>query len=146
MIRHKQGLREGFSTYAGALPSSVYRKVIQAYYKLVIDNILIHNKPYRFPYLGDIELTKVKPTLRTWEDGTIKPTLPVDWKATKEHGKIIYHMNHEQFGYVFKIRFKKLKFRNNAIFKFKPERYNFKRYLNQLITSEDVKIDAPLLR
>ena len=142
--RQRLGLREAFKNYKGELPSSVYRKVIQTYYKKVIDAIIFDNLEYKFHRLGHIYLAKVKPKIEMWESG-IKPTLPIDWKATKSHGKIIYHMNENKYGYVFRIKFNKMRFKNAMIYRFIPERWNFKRYLSSILQDPDIKIDAPLL-
>jgi hypothetical protein len=142
--RSRLGIREAFAQYKGELPSSVYRQIIKFYYKKVIDAIIFDNLNYHINNIGDILIIKKKPKLNV-KDGKLMHGLPVDWKATKSHGKVIYHTNNNRYGYIFRIKFKKLGFKNSSIYKFKPERWNFKRYLANILKNEDIKIDAPLM-
>lgn len=144
MIRHKEGLTEAYDSYEGGLTKAEYRTILQNYYPKVIDRIIFDNLDYRISGIGRIYIGKFKPKVKLWEAG-IKPTLPINWVETKKHGKIIFHMNENRYGYLFRIKLKKLRFKNNTIFKFQPERWNFKRYLSKILNDEDIKIDAPLI-
>jgi len=148
MTIYKEGLREAFALYKGlngTVSSILYRKVIKEYYAKIIESIILNNLEYKFNRMGSILLTKVKPRLTTWDDGSIKPTLPIDWVNTKKYGKLIYHRNNNRYGYTFRIKWVKGKTDNVSIFKFYPERYNFKRRLAKYLLDEDIKIDAPIV-
>ena len=148
MIRHKEGLREAVALYTeigGKLEASTYRNILQSYYAKAIDAIILDNVNYKLNYLGYIYIGKVKPKLQMWDKG-IKPTMPVDWPSTKKYGKIIYHTNTKRFGYVFRIKWSKSKFKDASMFKFKPSVWTFKRHMSKLLQDENIKIDAPLLR
>lgn len=147
MTRHTEGLREAYKLYqevGGTLTSSEYRSIVKTYYSRSIDHIIYDNLELKLNHTGNIYIGKVKPKLTTWEAG-IKPTLPIDWVNTKKHGKIIFHTNAKRFGYVFRIKWNKGGTKNISLFRFKPERWNFKRYLSNILQNEDIKIDAPLL-
>lgn len=70
---------------------STYRKIIGEYNK-EISRQLLEGKTYKIPYrLGYFSIIR-RPTMI----GTIinnKHALKIDFKATKEEGKVIYHMN-----------------------------------------------------
>ena len=144
---YKEGLREMYDLYKGSdadVEYPLYRKILKTYYSKVIDAIIFDNLEYKFQYVGNIYITKVKPKIKLNDDGSIKPTLPIDWVNTKRFKKLIYHRNDNRYGYVFRIKWDKAGAKGSSLFKFYPERYNFKRYLSSLLLDEDVKIDAPV--
>ena len=148
MIRHKEGLREAMALYkemGGNIDSSTYRKIVQSYYSKAIDNIILDNLNYKLNYLGYIYIGKVKPKLQIWDDGSIKPTMAIDWPKTKLYGKRIYHTNKARNGYIFRIKWSKKNFKHASLFKFQPSLWTFRRYMSSLLQNEDIKIDAPLL-
>lgn len=57
----------------------------------------------RFPYgLNMIGITKFKKKLRFFTDknGNKHPSLPIDWKRSKEEGKLIHHINYHTDGHI----------------------------------------------
>ena len=131
-----------YREYKGPLSATEYAEVCKAYYKNVIDAIIIDNILYSLPKLGTLRLSKQKQRLEFGKDNKLK--LSVNYAASKKYGKAIYYTNEHTNGYIFKIDLDRRIFRNNKSTKFKPGRYTFSRYLAKLIKSDDYLIDAPL--
>lgn len=75
--------------------------------------------------IGDFSINKKKrKRIKVAPDGREFINLPVDWKKTKEKGKIIYNFNYHTEGYYFGwVWFKKTaRFRNSDLWYFKPTR------------------------
>ena len=90
------------------------------------DYILETGKKVKFPYgFGDFTITKYKPKKeKELPDGTKIIGLPINWAKTKEHGKLIYHMNFNTEGFKFKWRWdkKNARFIYSNLWCFKPSR------------------------
>ena len=144
MIKHKEGIREAFAQYEGVLPSSVHRQILQTYYAKIVDRIIFDNLQYMVPGVGKVLMVKVKPKLKVI-DGVVQVTLPIDWPATRKHGKIIYHPNVMYDGYVFRIKLDKVISKSSKVAKFYPSTWTFKRYLAKQLKNEEIKLDAVIL-
>jgi hypothetical protein len=105
-----------------------YRAINEAFNKRVVEDILLdtgeHNLPYR---LGTIRIQKKKMNLT-------KEAMKVDWKATKELGKRVYHMNDHRDNYRYKWYWKKSNaiVQNKSLYSFTASRAN-KRELARIL-------------
>ncbi len=75
--------------------------------------------------LGDFTITKKKrKKMKSPIDGVEYVNLPVDWKKTKEKGKVIYNFNFHTEGYFFGWKWFKntSRIRNTKLWYFKPSR------------------------
>jgi|SRR5690606_9767985 len=75
--------------------------------------------------IGDFSINKKKrKKIKTAPDGRQFINLPVDWKQTRERGKITYNFNYHTEGYYFGwVWFKSTaRFRNSDLWYFKPTR------------------------
>lgn len=123
-----------------------YKKIIDEFNQIVIDNMLNEGLNYIIPFLN-LELTirkdKRKPKIK---NGKLINNRPVDFKATnklwkenpeaKEKKLLIRHNNSHTSGYVFRIYCKKFKspIKNRSLLKFRPMR-GFKRALAKRINN-----------
>lgn len=104
------------------------------------DYILETGKKVKFPYgFGDFTITKYKPKKeKELPDGTKIIGLPINWAKTKEHGKLIYHMNFNTEGFKFKWQWdkKNARFQYSALWCFKPSRVT-SRLLNHYLSQPE---------
>jgi len=148
MEKITEGLPELYQYYldqGGTYSKKEFRKIMKHYYKKVIDRILIDAHWYKLGQVCHIHTVKKKSEVRLDDNGNVKVYHAVDFKASKELGKLVYHENKHVDGYIFRIKCKFDNIKGMSLFKFRPERYDFKRYYARLIFNPDIKIDAPLL-
>lgn len=82
------------------VPYSLYRSVLDQMCSIILDNILIRSDGFKMPYgLGFIQIGKYSTNLKK---------LSVDYKASKEYNKKIYHLNEHSDGYKFRLHWSKL--------------------------------------
>jgi len=89
--------------------------------------------------IGDISINKKKrKRIKTNSEGREFINLPVDWKKTKEKGKVIYNFNYHTEGYFFGwIWFKpSARFRHSDLWFFKPSRLT-SRLLSHYLKTND---------
>lgn len=94
------------------IPYKVFRSVIEDFFYEISRKIIYDNFTFMMPYsLGSIVVKAFKNNLKN---------LNIDWKATKEHGKVVRHLNLHTFGYCFGIVWDKsyVRFRNNTYYNF----------------------------
>lgn len=102
-----------------------WKKVIYAFNEGFRDHILETGDKAKLPFgFGEFSITKKKRKRIVEIDGVEHINLPIDWKKTKEKGKIIYNFNHHTEGYFFGwYWFKKTaRFRHSDLWYFKPFR------------------------
>ena len=76
------------------IPTTLYYKIIGEFYKKITDEILLNNKTFKMPYkLGTLRVCKTKVMLK------YLTTFGVDWPATTELHKRVYHLNEHSRGY-----------------------------------------------
>ena len=115
------------------VPYMQYRAICETFFKQVMVEVLEHARSFKMPYnMGRIFVDKKKVPLYN------KKKLSIDWAATNEHGKVIYHLNEHSRGYKYVFCWEKLTFRlkNKSFYRFIPSRHN-KRRLAQLVKSGD---------
>lgn len=75
----------------------VYKEILYDYFKFLRDELLEHARELRLPCrLGYLSIIKKKP--KTYTGASLR----VDYKASKECGKIIYHLNEHSDGYKYR--------------------------------------------
>lgn len=107
-----------------------YRDILLMFNTLLVEHILSTGSRVRLPHgLGEISIAKYTPRrYKTFTDkagnlATI-PGLPINWQKTREHKKIIYHLNAHTDGYKFRWKWFKSRARFAAApcFTFKANR------------------------
>jgi nucleoid DNA-binding protein len=115
-----------------------WRNIIYTFNELFKQHILETGEKIKMPYgFGDFSINKKKRRKkRGVNDEFIN--LPVDWKKTKEKGKIIYNFNYHTEGYFFGwLWFKKTaRFKNSNFWNFKPSRVTSRLLSHYLKTDE----------
>lgn len=104
--KHKKASNEEPQDY------KTYRKAMEDFFTEVSKKIIYENFTFMMPYsLGTVVVKAFK---NPFKDRYI------DWKTTKEVGKIVRHLNTHSFGYYFGIVWDKsyVRFRNNAYYTF----------------------------
>ena len=97
---------------------------------MLIDLIVSDAEEVSLPCrLGTLRIKKIKSKERKM----------VDWKLTKEYGKLIYHLNMHTDGYYYKWHWKKQNalFTNKSVYSFKPLR-KYKRGMAKLLKENKV--------
>lgn len=110
-----------------------YRAICEAFYKQVMVELLEKTKAFKMPYnMGKLFVDKKKVPFAN------PKKLAIDWAATNEHGKVIYHLNEHSRGYKYILVWEKapFKLKNKSFYRFVPSRFN-KRRLAQLVKSGD---------
>lgn len=109
----------------------LFRAITKDFGTLVSDKLLKRSQCLRMPHMmGDLIIVKSKITCFDTR------FLQIDFKATKELGKTVYHLNEHSNGYKVSMRwFKNFKFTNYRDFAFVMTRAN-KRLLAQLFKNK----------
>lgn len=111
------------------LPYSLYISILHAMCSFIRQSILERSEGFKMPFgLGFVVVCKYKP-----KSMTIK-SLSVDYNASKQYGKHIYHLNEHSNGYKFRFYWSKIPktFQERYMYQLGLVRQN-KRRLAQLI-------------
>lgn len=82
---------------------SLYKRVLEEMCKVILEHVLERSEGFKMPYgLGFIQIAKYKPKTLTQQ------SLSVDYKASKEYEKKIYHLNEHSDGYKFRLYWSKI--------------------------------------
>ena len=82
---------------------SLYKRVLTEMCNVIAEYILKRSQGFKMPYgLGFIQVVKYKPKNLTSE------SLSVDYKASKEYQKKIYHLNEHSNGYKYRLYWSKI--------------------------------------
>lgn len=82
---------------------SLFKSVLDSFNKIVLDSLLESSEGFKMPFgLGYVWIVKYKP--KQLND----KSLSVDYKASKEYGKKIYHLNEHSDGYKFRLYWSKI--------------------------------------
>jgi hypothetical protein len=103
----------------------VWKKIIYAFNEGFRDHILNTGEKIKMPFgFGEFSIIKKKRKKIKGIDGKEFINLPIDWKKTKEKGKVIYNFNYHTEGYFFGwYWFKRTAFfKNSDLWYFKPYR------------------------
>lgn len=111
----------------------VYKQILIDYFKFLRDEVIENSKEIRLPCrLGYLSIIKKKP--KTYTSGSLR----VDYHATKQYGKVIYHLNEHSDGYKYRAYWSKKDslLTNKTKYQFVLTRYN-KRRLAQIIKNRE---------
>jgi len=115
----------------------LYKRILDEMCKIILNHVLMRSEGFKMPYgLGFIQIGKYKPKQLT------DKSLSVDYKASKEYGKRILHLNEHSDGYKYRLYWSKIP-------RTFPDRYKYqlslvrqnKRKLAQLIFNKHDYID-----
>ena len=112
---------------------SLYKRVLDQMCVVILEHVLNASEGFKMPYgLGFIQVVKYRPK------NFNSDSLSVDYKASKEYDKKIYHLNEHSDGYKFRLYWSKIP-------RTFPDRYKYqlclvrqnKRKLAQLIFNKN---------
>lgn len=129
-----------------AVDSSTFSKVLSEFNLRLVNKVLNESETVKFPFrLGHIRIKKVK--MNYSQLHKLKP----DWEKTnklwesnpkaKEEKKLIYHLNEERRGYMYRVYWDKkgCNIKGHKVYKFTPTR-TFKRTLAKILKN-NLEID-----
>lgn len=102
-----------------------WRNIVYTFNDVFKNYILETGEKAKLPYgFGEFTINKKKRKRVYTHDNKEKINLPIDWKKTKEKGKIIYNFNYHTEGYFFGWLWLKdsVRFKNADLWYFKPTR------------------------
>ena len=80
-----------------------YKRILDAMCKFILKHVLNGSEGFKMPYgLGFIQVGKYLPKQLT------PKSLSIDYKATREYGKKIYHLNEHSDGYKYRLYWSKI--------------------------------------
>ena len=129
--------RDMYKTMDTEVPYKLYTAILHAMCQIILEHVLERSEGFKMPYgLGMIQVGKYRP--KNYDS----KSLSVDYKASKEYDKRIYHLNEHSDGYKFRLYWSKIP-------KTFPDRYRYqlnlvranKRKLAQLIFNKQDYID-----
>ena len=129
--------RDMYHTMPIDVDYSVYRAVLDSMCNVILEHVLNRSEGFNMPFgLGFIQVGKYSP-----KDFNSK-SLSVDYKASKEYNKRIFHLNEHSDGYKFRLYWSKIP-------RTFPDRYKYqlafvrqnKRKLAQLIFNKHDYLD-----
>ena len=124
----EEHINDGFE-----LSKDDYNRICEKFIEKIKDKIILDSDEWKMPYrLGSISIRKNK--------GISSVTLPpIDWKTSREIGKIVRYLNHHTHGYVFRIYWNKKgnNIRNRGFYKFQAAR-KFTRAIKKASNKENL--------
>ena len=138
-MRSKQSLtfRDMYHTMPIEVDYSLYKRILDEMCLVILEHILNASEGFKMPYgLGFIQIGKYLPKSLSQE------SLSVDYKASKDYDKKIYHLNEHSGGYKYRLYWSKIP-------RTFPDRYKYqlslvrknKRRLAQLIFNKHDYLD-----
>lgn len=80
-----------------------YKRILEQMCKVIVDYVLNSSDGFKMPFgLGFIQIGKYRPKQYTQD------SLSVDYKASKEYNKRIYHLNEHSDGYKYRLYWSKV--------------------------------------
>ena len=126
-----------------------FKEIIYGFNTMVVEHILETGEKVKLPAgIGEFAINKSKRKKIKIINGVERIALPIDWKKTKEKGKIVYNFNYHTEEYRFKWKWFKrsAKFKYSDMFFFKPTRNNSRLLAHYLKVDEKYQhIYAPWL-
>lgn len=85
------------------VPYAQYKRILEEMCKIILETIFESSDGFKMPFgLGFIQVGKYKPKAFTYN------SLSVDYKASKEYDKRIYHLNEHSNGYKYRLHWSKI--------------------------------------
>lgn len=115
----------------------LYKRILDEMCRIILDAVLNSSEGFKMPYgLGFMQVGKYRPKTLSGE------SLSVDYKASREYDKRIYHLNEHSNGYKYRLYWSKIP-------RTFPDRYKYqlcfvrqnKRRLAQLIFNKQDYLD-----
>lgn len=139
MIKNKKSttFRDMYKTLPLELDYFTYTRILDEMCNVILQHIFNRSEGFKMPYgLGFIQIGKYKPKTFTAK------SLSIDYKASKEYNKYIYHLNEHSDGYKYRLYWSKIP-------RTFPDRYKYqlclvrdnKRKLAQLIFNKQDYLD-----
>ena len=138
-MKSKQSItfRDMYRTMPVEVDYSLYKRILDEMCTVILDYVFERSEGFKMPLgLGFIQVAKYKPKKLDQD------SLSVDYKASKEYNKRIYHLNEHSDGYKYRLYWSKIP-------RTFPDRYKYtlslvrqnKRKLAQLIFNKHDYID-----
>ena len=136
-MKNSYTFRDMYKTIPIEVSYSLYKRILDEMCKVILEYVLMRSEGFKMPYgLGFIQIGKYKPKTFTPQ------SLSVDYKASKEYDKKIYHLNEHSDGNKYRLYWSKIP-------RTFPDRYKYtlslvrqnKRKLAQLIFNKHDYID-----
>ena len=97
-----QTFKDMYRTMPVEVDYSLYKRILDEMCKIILEHVLIRSEGFKMPYgLGFIQIGKYRPKNLT------AYSLSVDYKASKEYDKKIYHLNEHSDGYKYRLYWSK---------------------------------------
>ena len=142
-VEWRSASRENFRLFRKKHPSikityDQFTKIIYGYNESYRDYLLETGDKEKFPMgLGEFAVLKRRKRKTRIVDGREVINLPIDWKKTKEKGKLIYQFNYHTEGFSFRWYW----FKKPAKFKFSDLWYFRAMRVNSRLINHYIKID-----
>ena len=82
----------------------LYHSILIDYFKFIQDEIVEQGREFKMPCrLGSLFIMKRKPL--KWDSGSLR----IDYKTSKDLGKVVYHLNEHSDGYKYRFCWSKVK-------------------------------------
>ena len=138
-MKNKQSItfRDLYRTMPIEIDYGLYKRILDEMCRIILDEVLNSSAGLKMPYgLGFMQVGKYKPKTLSGE------SLSVDYKASREYDKRIYHLNEHSNGYKYRLYWSKIP-------RTFPDRYKYqlsfvrqnKRRLAQLIFNKQDYLD-----
>lgn len=136
MSKKSYTIIEFYESYNEEFPDTIeykeYRTILLDFFKMMAEGLLLKSEEYKLPCgLGSVRIGKKKPKTYTGK------SLAIDFKTTRELGKIVYHLNEHSDGFKYRLYWSKIGLvdRRSWWYRLNMIRYN-KRWLAQLIKNK----------
>lgn len=129
--------RDLYRTMPIEVDYGLYKRILDEMCRIILDRVLNGSEGFKMPYgLGFMQVGKYKPKTLSGD------SLSVDYKASREYDKRIYHLNEHSNGYKYRLYWSKIP-------RTFPDRYKYqlcfvrqnKRRLAQLIFNKQDYLD-----
>lgn len=138
-MKNKQSItfRDLYRTLPIEVDYGLYKRILEEMCRIILDTVLNSSDGFKMPYgLGFIQVGKYLPKALN------SKSLSVDYKASREYDKRIYHLNEHSNGYKYRLYWSKIP-------RTFPDRYKYqlcfvrqnKRRLAQLIFNKQDYLD-----
>lgn len=129
LVEWRSSSKENYNLFCKKYPKIVltyeqWRIIIYSFNEAFREYILETGEKIKLPYgFGEISINKKK-RKRLKGPNNEFINLPIDWKKTKEKGKVIYNFNYDTEGYFFGWHWfkKSARFKQTDLWRFKPMR------------------------
>lgn len=143
-VEWRSASRDNYNKFCKKFPSvkltfNEWRNIIYLFNEYFKEYILETGKKAKLPFgFGEFSINKKKRKKIKDKNGKEFINLPIDWKKTKEKGRLIYNFNFHTEGYFFGwVWFKRTaRFRNSDLWYFKPSRTTSRLLAHYLKTND----------